>query len=292
MDYAEYINLGGSDRLTAHQERDLFLAMEAGLVAGAVRDGRLRCRTVAASHELELIAAEGHRAKERLWQAHLPLALKLARAVGRDRSDIVEDLVQAACIGLAEAMMRFDLRRGLRFSTFAWPSIRRRIAEEAMRRDSSRPVWRRRTERIVALKEEALTAELGRQAEDAEIAAALEVEVAWVRARRGCGSDVSIGDLWVLEGLLPAEPGTGMDADWLAEARCLRCSVVSSTPTTASTGRWCPARSWQPSWGSAPGRCAGWREVHWTGCAPGPPAPRKVATAGRRSAGSRPERRE
>lgn len=221
MDYAEYINLGGSDRLTAHQERDLFLAMEAGLVAGAVRDGRLRCRTVAASHELELIAAEGHRAKERLWQAHLPLALKLARAVGRDRSDIVEDLVQAACIGLAEAMMRFDLRRGLRFSTFAWPSIRRRIAEEAMRRDSSRPVWRRRTERIVALKEEALTAELGRQAEDAEIAAALEVEVAWVRARRGCGSDVSIGDLWVLEGLLPAEPGTGMDADWLAEARSL-----------------------------------------------------------------------
>lgn len=221
MDYAEYINLGGSDRLTANQERDLFLAMEAGLVAGAVRDGRLRCRTDAVSHELELIAAEGHRAKERLWQANLPLALKLARAMGRDRSDIVEDLVQAACIGLAEAMMRFDLRRGLRFSTFAWPSIRRRIAEEAMRRDSSRPVWRRRTERIVALKEQALTAELGRQAEDIEIAAALDVEVAWVRARRQCGSDVAIGEMWVLEGLLPAEPGTAVDADWLAEARCL-----------------------------------------------------------------------
>ncbi|MCI1747925.1 MAG: sigma-70 family RNA polymerase sigma factor [Acidipropionibacterium sp.] len=219
MDYRAFINRGNMQRLSPQQEGELFTRMEAGLVARAVLEGRHHSVSEASREELELLAEQGERARERLWQSSLPLALKISGDMGRSWTGASDDLLQAACVGLAEALLRYDLRRGLKFSTFAWSSIRRRVSEEVMRQGSARPVWRRRTERAVERKELLLTIELGRQVEDADIASALDVDVSWVRERRGCSSDLPVGELWLLEGLMSGAGESEPDVDWLAEAR-------------------------------------------------------------------------
>jgi len=55
-------------------------------------------------------------------ESFLPLARKLARRYARDR-DALEDLVQVASLGLVSAIKRFDPERGVRFTSFAVPTI-------------------------------------------------------------------------------------------------------------------------------------------------------------------------
>ena len=57
-----------------------------------------------------------------LVKAHAPLAHSLAgRFAGR--GEALDDLVQAAMLGLLHAVDRFDPERGLSFTTFAWSTI-------------------------------------------------------------------------------------------------------------------------------------------------------------------------
>ena len=57
-----------------------------------------------------------------LVEAHAPLAHSLAaRFAGR--GEALDDLVQAAMLGLLHAIDRFDPDRGLSFTTFAWSTI-------------------------------------------------------------------------------------------------------------------------------------------------------------------------
>ena len=71
-------------------------------------------------------AAEGDpertRAREALVEAHLPLVEHLARRF-RNRGEPYDDLVQVATIGLIKSVDRFDLDRGVEFSTYATPTI-------------------------------------------------------------------------------------------------------------------------------------------------------------------------
>jgi RNA polymerase sigma-B factor len=69
-------------------------------------------------------ASEAERAQLRsdLVELHLPLAEYLARRFG-NRGEPHEDLVQVATIGLIKAIDRFDLERGVAFSTYATPTI-------------------------------------------------------------------------------------------------------------------------------------------------------------------------
>ena len=61
-------------------------------------------------------------AREELITMHLPLVHHIARRY-RDRGENYDDLVQVGTIGLISAIDRFEIERGLEFSTFATPTI-------------------------------------------------------------------------------------------------------------------------------------------------------------------------
>jgi RNA polymerase sigma-B factor len=93
-----------------------------------VRSSRLsvdRERTRALFQEMQA-APEGdparQRARDALVEQHLPLVEHLARRF-RNRGEPYDDLVQVATIGLIKSVDRFDLERGVEFSTYATPTI-------------------------------------------------------------------------------------------------------------------------------------------------------------------------
>jgi RNA polymerase sigma-B factor len=75
--------------------------------------------------QLAAMAAEDprrNRLRDELVEAHLPLVEYLARRF-RNRGEPLDDLVQVATIGLIKSVDRFDLERGVEFSTYATPTI-------------------------------------------------------------------------------------------------------------------------------------------------------------------------
>ncbi|HEX4016361.1 MAG TPA: RNA polymerase sigma factor SigF [Frankiaceae bacterium] len=62
------------------------------------------------------------RIRDQLVEMHLPLVEYLARRF-RNRGEPLDDLVQVATIGLIKSVDRFDLERGVEFSTYATPTI-------------------------------------------------------------------------------------------------------------------------------------------------------------------------
>jgi RNA polymerase sigma-B factor len=103
-------------------------AADEALAEGPRQPSRLsvdRDRTRALFIELQA-AEEGdpvrQRARDSLVEAHLPLVEHLARRF-RNRGEPFDDLVQVATIGLIKSVDRFDLGRGVEFSTYATPTI-------------------------------------------------------------------------------------------------------------------------------------------------------------------------
>jgi RNA polymerase sigma-B factor len=62
------------------------------------------------------------RIRDELVELHLPLVEYLARRF-RNRGEPFDDLVQVATIGLIKAIDRFDVDRGVEFSTYATPTV-------------------------------------------------------------------------------------------------------------------------------------------------------------------------
>jgi RNA polymerase sigma-B factor len=62
------------------------------------------------------------RLRDELVELHLPLVEYLARRF-RNRGEPLDDLIQVATIGLIKSVDRFDLERGVEFSTYATPTI-------------------------------------------------------------------------------------------------------------------------------------------------------------------------
>jgi RNA polymerase sigma-B factor len=67
-------------------------------------------------------SAERERIRGALVELHLPLVEYLARRF-RNRGEWLDDLTQVATIGLIKSIDRFDLERGVEFSTYATPTI-------------------------------------------------------------------------------------------------------------------------------------------------------------------------
>jgi RNA polymerase sigma-B factor len=66
--------------------------------------------------------ADRRRARDALIALHLPLVEHCARRF-RNRGEPFEDLLQVGTIGLIKSVDRFDLDRGVEFSTYATPTI-------------------------------------------------------------------------------------------------------------------------------------------------------------------------
>jgi RNA polymerase sigma-B factor len=100
------------------------LGLEATEAAQDGGNGDLHGRTSALFEAMTSTddAQEASRLRGELVELHLPLAEYLARRFG-NRGEPHEDLVQVATIGLIKAIDRFDLERGVAFSTYATPTI-------------------------------------------------------------------------------------------------------------------------------------------------------------------------
>lgn len=172
------------DLLTAADERELACRIEAGVLARAVLDGLAGRPAGATDEELHALADEGRAAFDRFVAANLrlvaSLALRAARASGVD----ADELYQEGCVGLAEAVRRFDAARGLRFSTFAHPWVHNAIRACQLRRGgrSEASTWRARQAAEVRRFRAEMEAGLGRHVDVDELARALGRDRAQVAA--------------------------------------------------------------------------------------------------------------
>jgi RNA polymerase sigma-B factor len=117
-------------------------------------------------------------AREGLVTLHLPLVEHCARRF-RNRGEPFEDLVQVGTIGLIKAIDRFDLSRGLEFSTYATPTIIGEIKRYFRDKGWAIRVPRRLQElrMQIAASTAELTQSLGRSPTPRELAEAIDCSV-------------------------------------------------------------------------------------------------------------------
>jgi RNA polymerase sigma-B factor len=117
------------------------------------------------------------RARDRIIERYMPLVRSLAsRYAGR--GEPLDDLVQVGSIGLLLAIDRFDTERGVKFTTYAVPTIVGEIQRHFRDRAWAMHVPRRLKELSVRLTRtiQTMTIELGRSPTIAELAESIGVE--------------------------------------------------------------------------------------------------------------------
>ncbi|WP_250905544.1 RNA polymerase sigma factor [Nonomuraea sp. NEAU-A123] len=181
--------IGRVPLLTAEQEIDLAKRIEAGLFATE----RLSTETNLPGElraDLEWIADDGTRAKERMLEANLRLVVSIAKRY-TGRGMLFLDLIQEGNLGLIRTIEKFDYRLGFKFSTYAtwWikQAITRAMADQA--RTIRIPVHMVEMINKVARTQRRLAGELGREPTPEEIAAETELPIDRVSEVQGYGRE-------------------------------------------------------------------------------------------------------
>jgi len=107
---------------------------------------------------------------------YLPLAKYIASTFPKSNPGLYsyDDIVGWACIGLIDAVEKFDPDRGLKFETYAISRIRGEVIDNLRRLSSS---YYSRRKAILDKEYEALHLKLGRPPDDYEMAERLEIDV-------------------------------------------------------------------------------------------------------------------
>ena len=200
--------IGKAPLLDAATEVELAQRIEAGLFARHLLDqlGHRRAvklheaRKVASTVELTGSPTDGELAKRAFIRANLRLVVSLARRYSRASMPLL-DLIQEGNVGLVRAVEKFDYARGYKFSTYAtwWirQSIGRAIAEQS--RTVRLPVHQVEKLSRLGRTRRDLSASLGRDATDAEVAVEMGVDVETVQdldriSRTPASLDALVGD--------------------------------------------------------------------------------------------------
>ncbi|MDR0847892.1 MAG: sigma-70 family RNA polymerase sigma factor [Propionibacteriaceae bacterium] len=104
---------------------DLAKAIEAGLLAQDILDSGCEYPD-ATDEELATLAEEGRTARSKLIEGNIGLVVTIAWEFAKSRRLGFDDLYQEGCVGLHEAVMRYDWRKGP-FGPYAALWIRARI---------------------------------------------------------------------------------------------------------------------------------------------------------------------
>lgn len=177
--------IGKVDLLTAADEVDLAMKIEAGLEAGnkleAAEAGEIEL-TRAEKRRLSRVEQVGLEAKQALISANLRLVVSIAkRYVGRGM--LFLDLIQEGNLGLIRAVEKFDYEKGFKFSTYAtwWirQAITRAIADQA--RTIRIPVHMVETINKLVRVQRQLLQDLGRDPTPEEIGAEMDMSADRVR---------------------------------------------------------------------------------------------------------------
>ncbi len=177
--------IGKVPLLTAAQEIDLAMKIEAGLEATAKLDAVDELGATldrAEKRRLHRIEQVGIDAKQQLVEANLRLVVSIAkRYVGRGM--LFLDLIQEGNLGLIRAVEKFDYTKGFKFSTYAtwWirQAITRAIADQA--RTIRIPVHMVETINKLIRIQRQLLQELGREPTPEEIGDQMEMTAERVR---------------------------------------------------------------------------------------------------------------
>jgi RNA polymerase sigma-B factor len=142
---------------------DMTTSNYCGQIFGNTGDTRLVVRAYQRTRD--------HALRERLVELYLPLVRSIARRYAY-RGEHLEDLVQVGCIGLIEAIDRFDCERGDDLAALAIPTIRGEIRNHLRDRSAPVRVPRRVTELALALRpsQERLRQRLHRSPTNSELA--------------------------------------------------------------------------------------------------------------------------
>lgn len=174
----------------------------------------------------------GQRQAHQLVEQHAPLVKKIALHLLARLPDsvLLDDLMQAGMIGLLEAAAKYQSDRGASFETYAGIRIRGAIVDE-IRKGDWVPRSVHRNARRVAAAIKSVEDREGREAQDAEVAAELDMSLSEYHA---CLNDANSGRLFSLDelnesGELPIQEQEASDnpLDGLASA-AFRSSLVEA----------------------------------------------------------------